>query len=76
MENSRQKRVQVKRDAINRAMTAAKKAAGISRVVSGKRAHDDALRLMETIPRDTRSLTAMAFGDPLPGRSALDRRQA
>lgn len=26
------------------------------------------------IPRDTRDLTAQLCGDPLPGRSALDRR--
>lgn len=30
-------------------------------------------RLAE-IPADTRGLTARMFGDPLPGRSALDRR--
>ena len=28
------------------------------------------------IPDDTRDLTARVFGDPLPGRSALDRRMA
>lgn len=26
------------------------------------------------VPNDTRSLTAAFFGDPLPGRSALDQR--
>lgn len=26
------------------------------------------------MPQDTRTLTARFFGDPLPGRSALDRR--
>jgi len=26
------------------------------------------------VPRDTRTLTGRAFGDPLPGRSALDAR--
>lgn len=30
-------------------------------------------RLAE-VPRDTRDLTAHLLGDPLPGRSALDRR--
>ena len=35
---------------------------------------DAAARLAE-IPSDTRSLTARLAGDPLPGRSALDRRQ-
>lgn len=29
---------------------------------------------MAEIPEDTRNLTSRAFGDPLPGRSALDRR--
>ncbi len=28
------------------------------------------------IPEDTRSMTACLMGDPLPGRSALDRRVA
>ncbi len=36
----------------------------------------DAARLMELVPKDTRSLTARLFGDPLPGRSALDQRKA
>ena len=36
---------------------------------------DAAARLAE-IPKDHRSLTGRLFGDPLPGRSALDRRQA
>jgi len=36
----------------------------------------DAARLMALIPKDTRPLTARLFGDPLPGRSALDQRKA
>lgn len=32
-------------------------------------------RLVAQIPRDTRDLTGVVFGDPLPGRSALDRRR-
>jgi len=35
---------------------------------------DAAARLAE-IPKDTRSLTGILCGDPLPTRSALDRRQ-
>lgn len=27
------------------------------------------------VPRDTRTLTARIFGDPLPGRSALDQKR-
>lgn len=37
------------------------------------RARDGAARLAE-IPPDHRSLTGVLLGDPLPGRSALDRR--
>lgn len=33
-----------------------------------------ARRLMDQIPYDTRDLTARVFGDPLPGRSALDKQ--
>lgn len=33
----------------------------------------DAGRLMRQVPRDTRDLTGRLCGDPLPGRSALDR---
>jgi len=40
----------------------------------GKRVDADARRLMDDIPSDTRSLTARLFGDPLPGRRAIDRR--
>lgn len=32
-------------------------------------------KLFSEIPKDTRGLTARLCGDPLPGRSALDRRQ-
>jgi len=32
-------------------------------------------RLRAAIPPDTRSLTARMLGDPIPGRSALDRRR-
>jgi hypothetical protein len=33
-------------------------------------------RLRATVPVDTRGLTARACGDPLPGRSALDKYRA
>jgi hypothetical protein len=44
--------------------------------VTERRAQQDdvAARLAE-IPEDNRSLSARLAGDPLPGRSALDRRQ-
>lgn len=34
---------------------------------------EDAERLSDEVPVDTRDLTGVVFGDPLPGRSALDR---
>jgi hypothetical protein len=40
------------------------------------RADRDAMRLMAQIPSDTRDFTARIMGDPLPGRSALDQREA
>lgn len=39
-------------------------------------ARRDALARLAEIPADTRSLTAFICGDPLPGRSAWDRRLA
>lgn len=35
---------------------------------------DEWRRLLREIPKDTRDLTARICGDPLPGRSELDRR--
>lgn len=35
---------------------------------------EEAQRAIAAIPRDTRGFKARLFGDPLPGRSALDRR--
>lgn len=35
----------------------------------------DAERALASVPADTRSSTGRVFGDPLPGRSALDKRQ-
>jgi hypothetical protein len=32
-------------------------------------------RLMSMVPRDTRNITQRAFGDPIPGRSALDQKR-
>lgn len=41
-----------------------------------KQVRADALARIAEIPDDTRSLTGRICGDPLPGRSALDRRRA
>ena len=38
-----------------------------------KPAEEDFKRLIAQIPRDTRDITGRMLGDPLPGRSALDR---
>lgn len=35
---------------------------------------DDWKGLMATLPDDTRDITARIFGDPIPGRSALDMK--
>lgn len=35
---------------------------------------EDIAKLKLAIPDDTRTITGIVFGDPLPGRSALDRR--
>ena len=33
-------------------------------------------RLIREIPEDTRDITSRIFGDPIPGRRAIDRRQS
>lgn len=44
------------------------------RVSFGHVSPEEARRLLASIPKDTRGLTARICGDPLPGRSALDAR--
>lgn len=65
--------------------TAIAKALGLTRyqvftlagVVRVERKAEERRRLAEAqVVRDTRDLTAKFCGDPLPGRSALDRRQS
>lgn len=59
----------------NHAARVAEERRAASRAYQGPRPIDPA-RLAErlaAIPADTRDLTARFFGDPLPGRSALDR---
>ena len=36
----------------------------------------EALAVLRSIPVDTRGFTARVMGDPMPGRSALDRKKA
>lgn len=59
---------------IAREVSAARKVAGLTYMVSSHAVDEQARRLMAFIPRDTRSLTGRVCGDPLPGRSALDRQ--
>jgi hypothetical protein len=68
----RQRQVQRERDIINKEASAAKHAAGLRYLSTGRGAEESALKLREQIPPDTRDMTARLFGDPLPGRSALD----
>ena len=43
--------------------------------VSTKEARINGERMWRDLPPDTRGLTARICGDPLPGRSALDKRR-
>lgn len=61
-----------RRNEDNRAMSAAKAAAGVKYITGRIDADTVAARLAE-IPADTRDLTQRMFGDPLPGRDALSR---
>ena len=42
---------------------------------SGASVKEDAAARLAEVPKDTRSLTGVLCGDPLPTRSALDKRQ-
>ncbi len=44
--------------------------------IARKSTRDEMEARLATVPADTRTVTGVAFGDPLPGRSALDRRHA
>jgi hypothetical protein len=59
-----------------RESSAFRKAAGLTFSVGkhiSARAHEDWLKQLPFMPDDTRGITARLCGDPLPGRSALDR---
>lgn len=47
----------------------------LNRVSSRARRSDDLAARLAEIPEDTRNETQIFAGDPLPGRSALDRRR-
>ena len=69
---------QRERMAVQREMSAAKKAAGLTYHAGHRETEAERgwRQQLPFIPNDTRGLTARVCGDPLPGRSALDRRQA
>lgn len=75
----RRKKVQDQRNELNREMSALKKAAGLTNMQQWGRAKKNSDVFWQDgtdTPPDTRCFTARFCGDPLPGRSALDRRQA
>lgn len=64
-------------NALTKEASAAKRAAGLHQEEGSSRiAAADLKQLRRLLPIDTRDLTAAFCGDPLPGRSALDRRRA
>lgn len=65
------------RDDMFREAADARNAAGLRYSVQRKRVCTDELeqRFSEVPKHDTRNLTGRLFGDPLPGRSALDRME-
>lgn len=55
--------------------SAMRRAAGLHHDEAGNRLPPQEIaRRRRAVPADTRDLTARFFGDPLPGRSALDTR--
>ena len=70
-EHYRQRSIQ--RNAEMREASRLKAAAGVNRNAIGKPSPQDLAARLAEIPADTRSFTARTFGDPLPGRSALDK---
>lgn len=66
-----------KQNAINKEAMGAKRAAGLRfNQRTALDTEESWRRQMATFPDDTRDLTARVCGDPLPGRSALDRARA
>jgi hypothetical protein len=59
------------------------RADSLARIVSPERVETEAnldmrtlLRMKMRLPADTRTITGRLFGDPLPGRSALESKRA
>lgn len=73
---AKRRRASLKKSAEEKEMSALRRAAGLTNHAAPSQLirQDVVERLMAEIPSDTRGLTAYFFGDPLPGRSALDRR--
>ncbi len=74
---ARRAKVQDRDRKLNKQASAGLRAAGLTYHAMGPRPDqgDIAARLAE-IPNDDRTLTQRICGDPLPGRSALHKRQA
>lgn len=73
----RRKKVQDQRNEVNREMSANKRAAGLTGMARRGRGKINTTYQEPAGPvDDTRCFTARFCGDPLPGRSALDRRHA
>ena len=66
MRGSKVKHERLARVAMREA-AAAKRAAGLARLVDSPGVNADALKRSAEIPADTRCLTARLFGDPIPG---------
>lgn len=69
-----ERRAAAKRAAYAARSRGEKKRVQVNRVPSTGVTPDEAWRALASIPADTRDLTARLFGDPLPGRRALDHR--
>lgn len=68
------RRIQVRDNARQRRYKPEKRLAGRENA-SGASVKEDAAARLAEIPADDRNLTGRMFGDPLRGRSALDKRQ-
>ncbi len=76
MSKERQRKVQMERDAMQREVSAAKRASGLSFNVGwhDSKTHQDWLNQVDLIPQDTRTPAQRLMGEPIFERSALYRR--
>lgn len=64
-----------KRRELDKEISRTKLEAGL-RFMTGRVSQETLEARLAEIPEDTRDLTARLMGDPLPGRRAIDRREA